>query len=121
MLESYPNHPALLFLSAISRVDPTADGIDRSVEEFGAALQYGEDSAGTDDTRRGATMAIRFTGLLGDILNARLAARFGTWLVDHGFGDDAINDYAKHEMVRARWLANLDSNLANCFPALGGF
>ena len=121
VLESYPNHPALLFLSAISRVDPTADGIDRSVEEFGAALQYGEDSAGTDDTRRGATMAIRFTGLLGDILNARLAARFGTWLVDHGFGDDAINDYAKHEMVRARWLANLDSNLANCFPALGGF
>ena len=120
VLESYPNHPALLFLSAISRVDPTADGIDRSVEEFEAALKYGEDSAGMDDTRNGATLAIRFSGLLGGVLDAMLATRFGTWLVDKGFGDDAIKDYARYETVRARWLASLDSKLANCFPTLGG-
>ena len=121
VLESYPNHPALLFLSAISRVDPTSDGIDRSLEEFGAALQYGENSAGVDDTRRGATSAIRFSGLLGTVLCSRLESSFGTWLVDTGFGDDAIKDYARHGEVRVRWLSSLDRKLSSSFPALQGF
>lgn len=120
VLESYPNHPALLFLSAVSRVDPTADGIDRSVEEFDAALQYGKDSVGLDDTRCGAAFAVRFSSLLGDTLSSRLESRFGTWLVDNGFSDDAIQDYARHGVVRTRWLDNLGSKLANSFPDLGG-
>lgn len=120
VLESYPNHPALLFLSAVSRVDPTADGIDRGVEEFEAALQYGEDSVGLEDTKCGAAFAVRFSGELDDTLSSRIESRFGSWLVDNGFSDDAIQDYARHGAVRTRWLENLSSKLANSFPDLGG-
>ena len=82
---------------------------------------YGQESAGIDDTRRGAAMAIGFSGRLGGILDARLAVRFGIWLVDNGFNDQAIKEYAKHGAVRVRWLANLDRKLADCFPVIGGF
>lgn len=46
VLESYPLHPVLLFVSAVARRDASEEGTARSMEDFAAALAQAEERVG---------------------------------------------------------------------------
>ena len=60
VLESYPTHPGLLFIAAVSRQPGDADGEDRSYEEFSACLERTAGGRGRTDPERVFNAATEF-------------------------------------------------------------
>ncbi|MBS0454443.1 MAG: DEAD/DEAH box helicase [Proteobacteria bacterium] len=78
VLESYPTHPALLFLSAITRRTPSAAELDRSKEEFQAAMKtLAETDA--DAAADAAEMALELCRGFDTTLVRQLSALYGAW------------------------------------------
>ena len=121
VLESYPSHPALLFISAVTRIDSSREGIDRSVEEYGAALRFADRLVNLSEVMRSGESAIEIGLSLNKALGANLEASYGLWLVERGMGSDALRRYSKHHEVRKRWLSNVTSGLISAInPHVGG-
>ena len=58
VLESYPTHPGLLLLGAITRRNPSAAELERSKEDFKAAIDLISDASSPDDAADSAEQAL---------------------------------------------------------------
>lgn len=83
ILESYPTHPGLLFLSAIVRVQPTVIDLQRSREEFMAALRYATDHGSHSHAAELAEVALAACGRIDGKLADELSITYGEWGYTH--------------------------------------
>jgi len=120
VLESYPNHPALLFVSAVTRIDPSAEGIERSVEEYDAALRFADKLVAQQAVMHSGEIAIELGQSISSTLGAKLQSSYGLWLIEKGRGSDALRRYSKHRVVRDRWLSNAASALMSAINPHAG-
>ena len=120
VLDSYPDHPALLLVSAITRVDPSLDGVERSKEELLAALRFGMDLLGPVPTKTAAAFAVRFSALVDAEIAARLRSIFGAWLLLQGFANSALKECGYEPTVFDAWITNLDEDISLGFPRIEG-
>ena len=79
VLESYPTHPGLLFLSAITRRNPSQGEKDRSKEDFQAALKTLTEQESSDSAADAAEDALGCCDNFDIGLAAYLKAVYGAW------------------------------------------
>lgn len=79
VLESYPTHPGFLFLSAITRRNPSAGEKERAKEEFQAALKIVTEQESSDAAADAAEEALRCCDDFDIFLAAHLKAVYGAW------------------------------------------
>ena len=120
VLESYPSHPGLLFLSCITRLDQSSNAVDRSAEEFEAAMKFGVEMAGLDETKNVADFSVGFSEELGGRIFDELGAKFGVWLIEHEYDEEAILRFRKHRAVVTLWLSKLARDVTNMVPIMEG-
>lgn len=119
VLESYPSHPGLLLLSCITRLENSDNALDRSVEEFDAALKFGAEIAGLDEVKGAADFAVVFSAQLGGRICDSLESRFGVWLIEHAYEEEGISRFGKHGMVVRLWLSNVAREITSMLPIVG--
>lgn len=83
VLESYPTHPGLLFLSAITRRNPSLGEKDRSKEDFQAALRILTEQESSDSAADAAEDALKCCDDFDVALAAHLKVVYGTWSYSH--------------------------------------
>lgn len=97
LLESYPTHPGLLFLSSIVRIRPTDVDVRRSREEFSAALKSASELGSTDDAADMAEAALEQCEHKDETLMLELGAVYGQWSYKHFGPRFALERVAKHQ------------------------
>ena len=107
VLESYPTHPGLLCVSAVTRLAPSPDEVRLSEEEFRAALRYTTDAYGLPEAKAlGDTVAaVSAEADLG--LAEGLQSVFGVWLLNHGRHEEAVERFFLTKRVRDYWLTDI--------------
>ena len=100
VLESYPTHPGLLFLSAITRRNPSDGEKDRSKEDFQAALKIVTEQESSDSAANAAEEALRCCDDFDVVLAAHLKAVYGTWSYSHYGARFALSHAGKDPISR---------------------
>lgn len=100
VLESYPTHPGLLFLSAITRRNPSEGEKDRSKEEFQAALKVVTEQESSDSAADAAEEALRCCDDFDVGLAAHLKAVYGAWSYSHYGARFALSHAGKDPISR---------------------
>ncbi len=83
VLESYPTHPGLLFLSAITRRNPSDGEKNRSKEDFQAALKIVTEQESSDSAADAAEEALSCCDDFDVVLAAHLKGVYGAWSYSH--------------------------------------
>ncbi|WP_167081427.1 RecQ family ATP-dependent DNA helicase [Massilia aquatica] len=105
VLESYPTNAGLLFLSAVSRRNPTAVERDRSKEEFQAALKVVLEQDSADDAAGAAEEALDCCTDFDEGLAHFLKAVYGAWSYKH-FGARFALSHAGKSMASRMSIVN---------------
>lgn len=116
VLESYPTHPSLLLLSAITRSIVNITDQQRSQEELEASFKYWlqlKHSHGTIINI--AEQCLDYCQATNSPLHDTLEQVFGLWLLDHDQTDKALKKFAHQAPVRHYWL-NKTLNKINQLP-----
>lgn len=100
VLESYPTHPGLLFLSAITRRNPSSGEKDRSKEEFQAALKVVTEQVSSDSAADAAEEALRCCEDFDVGLATHLKAVYGAWSYSHFGARFALSHAGKDPISR---------------------
>ena len=112
VLESYPTHPGLLFLSSITRRNPTRGEKDRSKEEFQAALQIVTDRESSDSAADAAEDALQCCDDFDADLAAHLKAVYGAWSYSN-FGARFALSHAGKDPIALMSVVNEMLKVAN--------
>jgi ATP-dependent DNA helicase RecQ len=118
VLESYPTHPGLLFISSATRLNPNNDELARSEEEFIAALRYATETYGIAEAKISGDAVAILCDDFDEKLSDRLESVFGVWLIRNGRNDEAINRFIVRKPVRDYWLANILKNVRESAPVI---
>ncbi|MCW5640962.1 MAG: DEAD/DEAH box helicase [Rhodoferax sp.] len=100
VLESYPTHTGLLFLSAITRRNPSEGEKDRSKEDFQAALMIVTEQESSDCAADAAEEALRCCDDFDVVLAAHLKAVYGAWNYSHYGARFALSHAGKDPISR---------------------
>lgn len=100
VLESYPTHPGLLFLSAITRRNPSAEERERSKEEFQAALKIATEQNSSDSAADAAEEALHCCEDFDMTLAAHLKVIYGVWSYSHYGARFALSHAGKDPISR---------------------
>lgn len=100
VLESYPTHPGLLFLSAITRRNPSDGEKERSKEDFQAALKNLTEQKSPDSAADAAEEALRCCDDFDVGLAAHLKAVYGAWSYSHFGARFALSHAGKDPISR---------------------
>ena len=119
VLESYPTHPGLLAISAVTRLKPTKDGLKRSVEELKAALRYAGEIGGVTDAKNIGEEVAAYVEERDEDLTDSLHGVYGLWLLNNGERNEAIKRFFIKESVRDYWLRDVLRDVRVSVPALG--
>ncbi len=120
VLESYPTHPGLLAISAITRLNPTNDGLKRSEEEFKAALRYALQSYALTEAKGHGDAMASYSSDVDDLLAERLQGVYGLWLIQNGRMDEAVARFINRKVVRDYWLAKVLHDVRTSLPSPQG-
>ena len=122
VLESYPTHPGLLFISSVTRLNPSQVELARSEEEFKAALQYASETYGLSEAKASGDAVVTLCDDLSDELDERLSDRlqsvFGMWLISNDRIDEAVKRFFLRKPVRDYWLANILKGVRESAPQI---
>ena len=118
VLESYPTHPGLLFISSATRLNPSKGELARSEEEFSAALRYATETYGVADAKASGDAVAILCDDFDEKLSDRLQSVFGVWLIRNGRKDEAIKRFILHKPVRDYWLASILKNVRESAPVI---
>lgn len=100
VLESYPTHPGLLFLSAITRRNPSDGEKERSKEDFQAAMKIVTEQESSDSAADAAEAALRCCDDFDVVLAAHLKAVYGAWSYSHFGARFALSHAGKDPISR---------------------
>lgn len=100
VLESYPTHPGLLFLSAITRRNPSDGEKERSKEDFQAALKIVTEQESSASAADAAEEALRCCDDFDVVLAAHLKAVYGAWSYSHYGARFALSHAGKDPISR---------------------
>lgn len=112
VLESYPTHPGLLFLSSITRRNPSQGEKARSKEDFQAALKIVTEQESSDSAADAAEDALRCCDDFDVGLAAHLKAVYGAWSYAHYGARFALSHAGKDPIARMS-VVNEMLNVAN--------
>lgn len=116
VLESYPTHPGLLFLSSIVRINPSEIDLRRSNEEFSAALQSASDIASEDDAAELAEVALEVCENFDRTLSSGLGATYAQWSIEHFGIRFALDRTATHRVGRLSVIRQMLTVAGNGLP-----
>lgn len=105
VLESYPTHPGLLSISASTRLKPTKNDLNRSEEEFKAALKFMAEAQGDEQAKALGDAVANYVPEIDETLTDRLHGVFGLWLMRHGRKTEALQRFFIRKAVRDHWMA----------------
>lgn len=120
VLESYPTHPGLLAISAITRLNPTKDGLKRSEEEFKAALHHAMLINDVVGAKEHGDAMVNYCSDVDDLLAERLEGVYGLWLIQNGRKEEAIARFFIRKPVRDYWLAKVLREVRTALPSTQG-
>ncbi|MBP7662503.1 MAG: DEAD/DEAH box helicase [Shewanella sp.] len=116
VLESYPTHPSLLLLSAITRSIVNITDQQRSQEELEASFKYWLQHQHSHSAMINiAEQCLDYCQATNNPLHDPLEQVFGLWLLDHDHTDKALKQFAHQAPVRHYWL-NKTLNKINQLP-----
>ena len=118
VLESYPSHPGLLFISSATRLNPSKSELTRSEEEFNAALQYATETYGLAEAKASGDAVASLCDDFDEKLSDRLQAIFGIWLIKNGRKDEAVKRFFVRQPVRDHWLASILKSVRDSAPEI---
>lgn len=118
VLESYPTHPGLLSISAVTRLSPTKFELERSREELSAALRFSTNSFGTTQAKANGDAIIHYAEQFDSQLSSNLQVSFALWLIANGMTEEAVKRFIKHDEVRRTWLSSLLREVKDIIPAV---
>ena len=118
--ESFPTHPGLRAISAVTRRNPSPDGIRRSQEEFNAALKFCTEAEGIAKAKTMGNTMINYAELTDVRLNNALQSAFGIWLLQNGFADEAHQRFFIHPHVRNAWITSVLKEVNDNLPEMMG-
>jgi ATP-dependent DNA helicase RecQ len=118
VLESYPTHPGLLFISSVTRLNPSQAELARSEEEFNAGIRYAAETYGVAEAKASGDAASNLCDDLDEKLSDRLQSAFGIWLIRNGRKEEAIDRFITRKPVRDYWLASILKNIRESAPAI---
>jgi len=110
MLASYPDHPGLLAISAVTRLEPSTNESQSSLKEFKAALARLEELYGRKEAIVQGHSLCKLVARIDQALATPLVTSYGHWLLDRGHPDEAT-PYLPIGSVRSRWLAGIAQNI----------
>ena len=118
VLESYPTHPGLLFISSATRLNPSKEELARSEEEFNAALRYATETYGVAEAKASGDAVAILCDDFDEKLSDRLQSVFGVWLIRNGRKDEAMKRFIVRKPVRDYWLASILKNVRESAPVI---
>lgn len=106
VIASYPSHPGLLFITALSRPFATAEDLRRSEEEAHACISHSKEIGQEMEAVSAAFLAFRQQGWARSMaLNELVDDIVGNIYLDLGKGHEALVPFLASDGVRKRWLA----------------
>lgn len=117
ILESYPTHPGLLFLSSVLRLRPTEADRARSREEFHAALDSSMKLGSVDQAADLAEAALENGMQLDEVLADDLGSLYGRWSYRHFGPRFAMDRVSKVPSGRVGLLVETLKAAKSNFPA----
>lgn len=115
VLESFPTHPGLLAISAVTRLAPTEDEIQRSIEDFNASLARWDEMFTRQEAINQGHLMCSLASRIDPGLAEPLRSSHGNWLLDRGHKDEATK-YLLSRTIRIRWVRDISEDLLNLFP-----
>jgi hypothetical protein len=113
VLESYPTHPGILFLSAVSRPLESSDDERRSAEEIRAMLRYAEELRLDESALVDTLKRVRRKNYFGRVaLRVHIETAIGLVLHASAASGAEMLPYLVHDEVRAAWLRSALSRVA---------
>ena len=119
ILESFPTDPGLLAISAVSRLDPTSDEIERSSEDFKASLVRWEELFNQREAADQGHLLCDLASRINFELGVHLLKSFGHWLLDRDLTTEVVK-YLGSDSVRIRWVNNITANILSKIPNPNG-
>lgn len=119
VLESFPTHPGLLVLSALTRLSPTPDEVGRSVEDLKASLGRWEELFTRNEAISQGHLACQLVRRIDKELAIYLQDSFGHWLIDRDHHMEA-GRYLHSSALRIRWSKSISGDLLKLFPKPDG-
>ena len=119
VLESYPTHPGLLFLSSIVRIQPNDIDLQRSREEFFAALENASELDTPNKAADLAETALEKCEQIDSILAAELGSSFGRWIYENLGSRFALERTAKRRSGRLHVLKLMLNSATQGLPLMG--
>lgn len=116
VLESYPTHPGLLFLSAITRRNPSDGEMERSKEDFQAALKIVTEQESPDSAADAAEEALRRCDDFDIGLSAYLKSVYGAWSYSHYGARFALSHAGKDPISRMSVVNEMLADARHGFP-----
>ena len=120
VLESYPTHPGLLCISALTRLAPNADELRLSAEEFRAALRYALEGNGIAEAKALGDAVAEVSHEIDPSLEDGLHVEFGLWLMQNGREQEAVSRFFVRQGVRDQWLAGILKSVHQALPTVRG-
>lgn len=120
VLESYPTHPGLLSISALTRLTPNADELRLSGEEFRAALRYALEGYGLAEAKALGDAVAEVSRGVDPSFEDGLHVEFGLWLMQNGREQEAISRFFVRKGVRDQWLARILKGVHEALPTVRG-
>ena len=113
VLESYPTHPSLLLLSAITRSIFSIIDKQRSQEELEASFKYWQQLQQNHITTiiGISEQCLAYCQATQNPLQDTLEQVFGLWLLDHDHTNKALIQFAHQPVVRHYWLKKILNNI----------
>ena len=106
VIASYPTHPGLLFITALSRPFLTTEDVKRSEEEAHACITHCKEGGQDLQSVAEAFLAFRNQGWAGSTaLDGLVNDIVGNIYLDTGVDIDRLVPYLERDSVRNRWLA----------------
>jgi hypothetical protein len=105
VLESYPTHPGILFLSAISRPLESPDDERRSAEEIRATLRYAGELQLDENALVDTLKQVRRKNYFGRVaLQVHIDTAIGLMLHANAASGSEMMPYLVYDEVRVAWL-----------------
>jgi len=120
VIESFPTHAGLRAISAVTRRNPSADEIRRSLEEFDAAMKFCKETQGAVKAKAMGDAMLDYTERTDIGLTEAIQRSFGRWLMGNGFQDEALQRFFIKEPVRNAWLSEILRNVNDNIPMIKG-
>jgi ATP-dependent DNA helicase RecQ len=120
VLESFPTHPGLLCISALTRLAPNGDELRLSAEEFRAALRYAVEGTGVPEAKALGDAVSAISREIDPTLEDGLHVEFGLWLMQNGREQEAVSRFFVRQGVRDQWLAGILKSVHEVLPSVRG-